>query len=125
MLGRVYSLAGRVVKGDGVGHKLGFPTANLEVTGLVLPPGGVYAVHATVQGQTHRAALNIGYRPTLQNPDPQLRVEAHLLNFRGELYGEEMEISFVAKLRDEKKFPTMAGLRAQIARDIVDVKSYF
>ncbi len=125
MLGRAYSLAGRVVKGDKLGHELGFPTANLDVTGLVLPPGGVYAVHATIRGQTHRAALNIGYRPTLQSAAPQLRVEAHLLNFHGELYGEEMEIVFVAKLRDEKKFASMAELKAQIARDIVDVESRF
>ena len=80
MMGRAYSLAGRVVSGDRLGRQLGFPTANLDVTGLVLPPNGVYAVHADAGGKTHRAVLNIGHRPTLQNPNPQLRVEAHLLD---------------------------------------------
>ncbi|HKI68393.1 MAG TPA: bifunctional riboflavin kinase/FAD synthetase [Verrucomicrobiae bacterium] len=125
MLGRAYSLAGQVVKGDRLGHELGFPTANLDAAGLVLPPVGVYAVHATVCGQTHRAILNIGRRPTLESPNPQLRVEAHLLNFQGELYGEEMEIALVAKLRDEKRFASLAELKAQIARDLLDAGSRF
>lgn len=118
MLGRAYSLAGPVVQGDGLGRQLGFPTANIDSTGLALPPRGVYAVHALVGGQSYRAVLNIGIRPTLQNPKPELRVEAHLLDFAGGLYGEELEIAFVEKLRDEKKFATLRQLRMQIARDI-------
>ncbi len=82
MLGRAYSLAGRVVQGDQVGRQLGFPTANLATTGLALPPNGVYAVHASAAGRTYRAVLNVGYRPTLAHPEPQLRVEAHLLDFQ-------------------------------------------
>ena len=81
MLGRAHSLAGTVVRGDGLGQQLGFPTANVDTTGLVLPPHGVYAVHAEAAGKTWRAVLNIGHRPTLQNPNPQLRVEAHLIDF--------------------------------------------
>ncbi len=77
MLGRAYSLAGTVVRGDGMGRELGFPTANLDLPGLALPPHGVYAVHAAAGGKTLRAVLNIGLRPTLQNPSPQLQVEAH------------------------------------------------
>lgn len=118
MLGRAYSLAGTVVPGDRLGQKLGFPTANLEVTGLALPPHGVYAVHAKLDDQRHRAVLNIGVRPTLNNPAPQLRVEAHLLDFSGNLYGQEIEIVFGDKLRDEKKFDSLDELQQQIGKDI-------
>lgn len=125
MLGRAYSIAGPVIEGDKLGRKLGFPTANLDTTGLALPPNGVYAIHALVRGKTHRAVLNIGTRPTLGNPNPTLRVEAHLLDFSGELYGEEMEIVFAEKLRDEQKFPSVKELKAQIARDIERAKKLF
>jgi riboflavin kinase/FMN adenylyltransferase len=125
MLGRAYSLAGTVVRGDGLGHQLGFPTANLDATGLVLPPHGVYAVLAEAGGKTYRAVLNIGLRPTLQNANPRLRVEAHLLDFGGELYGQELEVAFVDKLRGEIKFPSLAELRQQIARDILEAQLRF
>lgn len=125
MLGRAYSLAGTVVRGDGVGTQLGFPTANLDTTGLALPPNGVYAVHAEFEGSSCRTVLNIGYRPTLKQPQPQLRVEAHLIDFHGELYGKELELVFVDKLRDERKFGSLAELREQIARDILEAQMRF
>jgi len=125
MLGRAYSLAGQVVRGDQLGRKLGFPTANIDTAGLVIPPNGVYAVHAHVQGKSYRAALNIGHRPTLENLAPRLRVEAHLLDFDGDLYGQEMEITFVEKLRDERKFPSLDTLKEQIARDIEAARRLF
>jgi len=125
MLGRTYSLVGPVGRGDGLGRGLGFPTANLEVRGLALPPRGVYAVHAEVAGKTWRAVLNIGFRPTLQNPKPQLQVEAHLLDFQGDLYGQELELKFVDQLRQEQQFASLAELRAQIARDIAQARLRF
>jgi riboflavin kinase / FMN adenylyltransferase len=125
MLGRAYSLVGKIIEGDKVGRKLGFPTANLDFTGLVLPPNGVYAAHAEVAGQTHRAAVNIGIRPTMQSSTPQLHVEAHLLDFSGELYGQEMELTFVEKLRDEQKFPSPEALKQQIAKDVEAAKQLF
>ena len=125
MLGRAYSLAGKVIEGDKLGQKLGFPTANLDATGLVLPPPGVYAIHANVDGKTFRSVLNIGYRPTLREPNPTLHVEAHLLDFNGGLYGRELEITFVEKLRDEKKFPSVEELKQQIARDVSEAKRRF
>ena len=125
MLGRAYSLAGTVVRGDGLGHQLGFPTANIDATGLALPPHGVYAVRSETGGKTWRAVLNIGHRPTLQNPNPQLRVEAHLIDFAGDIYGQELEVAFVEKLRGEKKFPSLAELRQQIAQDILDAQMRF
>jgi len=114
-----------VIRGDQLGHKLGFPTANLDTTGLLLPTNGVYAAHAAVGGKTYRAVLNIGFRPTVQNPTPQPRVEVHLLDFSGEIYGEEIEITFAAKLRDEQKFASLDELKAQIAHDIAEARFHF
>ncbi len=122
MLGRAYALAAKVIEGDKLGHKLGFPTANLDATGFVLPPNGVYVAHGTVCGRMHRAVLNIGHRPTVSQPTPQLRVEVHLLDFSGDLYGEEMEVTFVGKLRDEQKFASLDELKTQIARDIAEAR---
>jgi len=124
MLGRPYMISGRVVQGDRLGQQLGFPTANLDVTELALPPNGVYAGFANVKGKAYRIALNIGFRPTITSDARQLRVEAHLLNFRGELYGEELEVEIGRKLREEKKFASMAELREQIARDIAVMTSW-
>jgi riboflavin kinase/FMN adenylyltransferase len=125
MLGRAYSIAGKVVRGDQRGQQLGFPTANLETKGMLLPPNGVYAAHASVGGKSFRAVLNIGRRPTIQNPTPEPRVEVHLLDFTGELYGQELEITFAARLRDERKFASLEELKAQIARDIAVAKKRF
>ncbi len=125
MLGRAYALTGCVVAGDRLGHQLGFPTANLDVTGLVLPPNGVYAVHARVHETNHRAVLNLGYRPTLRHVSPQLRVEVHLLDFEGELMGEEIELTFVDHIRKEMKFASLDDLKARIARDISIAKTRF
>jgi len=125
MLGRSYSLVGKVYRGDQLGRQLGFPTANLDVSGLALPPSVVYAAQAILGGTFHRAVVNIGTRPTLQSPVPQLRVEAHLLDFKAELYGQELELLFVDKLRDEKKFPSLEDLRRQISRDIQDSRLRF
>jgi riboflavin kinase/FMN adenylyltransferase len=125
MLGRAYSLAGMVVPGDGLGRQLGFPTANIQTTGLVLPPKGVYAVHAIARGKSYRAVLNIGVRPTLQTQNPQLRVEAHLLDFDSDLYHQELEIVFAEKLRDERQFSSLPELRRQIAQDILDAQLRF
>jgi riboflavin kinase / FMN adenylyltransferase len=125
MLGRAYSVAGKVVRGDELGRQLGFPTANLDAAGLVLPPTGVYAVHAELGGNSYRAVLNLGYRPTLGNPEPQLQVEAHLLDFEGDLYGKELEIVFVEKLREERKFGSLEELRGQIERDVREARGKF
>jgi len=110
MLGRSYAICGRVVEGDRLGRQFGFPTANLEGTNLILPPNGVYAASTKLNGKNFRVALNIGVRPTVAL-GPQLRVEAHLLDFSGTLYGVELEVEIGAKLRDEKHFGSAAELR--------------
>jgi riboflavin kinase / FMN adenylyltransferase len=122
MLGRTYAISGRVVEGDRLGRKLGFPTANLDAINLILPPNGVYSGSTKWKGQFYRAALNIGLRPTVTTGRPQLRVEAHLLDFNGELYGKELEVEIGEKLRDERKFASSVELREQIAADIKSVR---
>jgi riboflavin kinase/FMN adenylyltransferase len=118
MLGRPFGLHGSIVKGDQVGRKIGFPTANLDVTGLTVPPTGVYAGYGLLQGEVFKAMINIGRRPTLASTQSDLRVEAHLLQFSGETYGAELEIRFVAKVREEQKFPSLDHLKRQIAADV-------
>jgi riboflavin kinase/FMN adenylyltransferase len=123
MLGRPYAICGRVVEGDRLGRQWGFPTANLEVTQLILPPNGVYAAVTNVNGQRHRVALNIGLRPTVASARAQLRVEAHLIDFAGDLYGAELELELGTKLRDEKRFASPGELRLQIERDVAAVRA--
>jgi riboflavin kinase / FMN adenylyltransferase len=125
MLGRPYSLCGQIIRGDQLGQQLGFPTANMDVIELVVPPNGVYAAHANVQGHTHRAVVNIGLRPTLKSSASNVRVEIHLLDFTGDLYGQEMEITFIEKLREEIKFPSLEALKEQIGRDIAEAHLRF
>jgi riboflavin kinase/FMN adenylyltransferase len=125
MLGRAYSIAGIVVRGDGLGRKLGFPTANVDVAGLALPPRGVYAIRARVNTADYRAVLNIGSRPTVDPGGTRVQVEAHLLDFQGDLYGCEIELGFVQRLREEKTFASSADLRDQIARDIQRARRLF
>ena len=126
MLGRTFAIEGTVIEGDRRGRELGFPTANLDTDGLVLPPNGVYAAHVRLgQEEAHRAVLNIGLRPTLAKPEPTLQVEAHLLDFDGELYGQVMEIEFVEPLRDEQRFDSTDELATQISRDIEHARTLF
>ena len=123
MLGRPLAIAGRVVEGDRLGRQLGFPTANLDATRRILPPNGVYSGSTKFRGKSYRLALNIGMRPTVSSERPELRVEAHLLGFEGQLYGEELEVELGGKLRGEQKFASATELREQIARDIEKVRA--
>ena len=125
MLGREYSVAGTVIRGDQLGRKLGFPTANLDVSGLVLPPNGVYAVHARVANREHRGALNLGLRPTLASSQPTLQCEVHLLDFNEEIYRQHVSVKFLHMLRGQEKYDSMDALRVQIAQDVVDTRNYF
>jgi len=122
MLGRSYSLTGPVIHGDGLGRKLGFPTANVSIEGLACPPSGVYAIHARRQNDLFRGVVNVGFRPTLGRPAPQLQVEAHLFDFDRPIYGEDLEIIFQKKLREEQKFSSIEALAGQILRDIAAAK---
>jgi riboflavin kinase/FMN adenylyltransferase len=123
MLGRPYAISGRVIAGDRVGRKLGFPTANLDVAGRILPPNGVYAGFLKLEKKSFHVALNLGRRPTLAPAKTELRVEAHLLDFSGDLYGAELEVEIGEKLRAERTFGSAAELREQIGRDVAAVRA--
>lgn len=118
LMGRPYSLSGRVEEGDRLGRRLGAPTANLRVTGLALPPFGVYAVHAVIAGDLHPAVANLGVRPTVVQQAGEVRLEAHLLDGGRELYGETIGIRFHRRLRAEQRFSSVGELQAQIQADI-------
>lgn len=122
MLGRPYSMAGNVIRGAETGRDLGFPTANLDVSGLALPPNGVYAAQAVCAGSHHHAVVNIGSRPTFAKDSRQIHVEVHLLDFEGDLYGQDMEVIPVGRLRDERRFSSPEELRARIRQDIADAR---
>jgi riboflavin kinase / FMN adenylyltransferase len=91
----------------------------------VLPPNGVYAVHARLGARELRGALNLGVRPTLASPTPRLQCEVHLLDFAEDIHGAELELTFAAKLRDEQKFPNVEALKAQITRDLAAARALF
>lgn len=120
MLGSVYSLAGRVVEGRHIGHGLGFPTANLSIDPhLQLPADGVYAGRALVDGEKWPVIINIGTNPTVSDEGTRT-IEAHLIGFDGDLYGKRPVISFMHRLRDEKRFETAEDLRVQLEKDRAD-----
>lgn len=118
LLGRPYALEGRVVYGRQLGRTIGFPTANISSDpGVAIPAAGVYL--CTVSG--HRAVVNIGNRPTVdKRVDAPLSVEAHLLGFSGDLYGQNLTLEFHARLRDEKRFESLEELKSAIARDVMN-----
>lgn len=124
-LGRPYSLYGTVRSGDGRGRKIGMPTANLELGNQILPPPGVYAqVAHLADGRRLPCATNIGRRPTFYT-DGALTVETHLLDFNGDLLGQDLQLDFVARIRGEQKFPSPEALVAQIHADLDAARALF
>jgi riboflavin kinase/FMN adenylyltransferase len=119
LLGRNYALSGPVVHGDGRGHKINIPTANIGYPlEKLLPTNGIYACHAWIGTERRAAAVNIGINPTFTPDKRTVNVEAHILNFNRDLYGQILKLEFVARLRDELKFDTVEALLAQIHADI-------
>jgi riboflavin kinase/FMN adenylyltransferase len=115
-LGRPPAITGRVVRGDERGRKIGFPTANLDDIRTLVPAEGVYAAVAWVRDAWYAAAVNIGPNPTFGVP--QRKVEAHLLDFSGDLYGGEVTLDLLARLRATTTFPSLAALQEQLGRDV-------
>lgn len=119
LLGRPYSVEGTVVPGDGRGRTIGIPTANLRVwEEKLLPRSGVYVCRALIGEEFHGAVTNIGVRPTFDQQELVPHVEAHLLDFDQDLYGKEIRLEFIHRLRDEQRFPNPQSLVAQIYQDI-------
>ncbi|MEO1251609.1 MAG: bifunctional riboflavin kinase/FAD synthetase [Pseudomonadota bacterium] len=120
LLGRAWSVRGVVAEGQRLGRTIGFPTANLSLGDLVEPRRGVYATRALIDGAAHLAISNFGRRPTVEDAAP--RLETHIFDFEGDLYGREIEVQFVGFIRDEQKFDGIEALQAQIAADCESAK---
>ena len=120
-LGRRYAVSGRVVAGQRLGRTLGVPTANIELEPTNRLAHGVYAVLAAVDGRTYPAVASFGVRPTVDNGPPLL--EVHLLDFAGDLYNRDMTVEFVGRIREERKFDSLALLVEEIRRDIARARA--
>ena len=116
MLGRPYRVDGKVVTGQHKGKLLGIPTANLALENEMVPPDGVYVTEFEISGRRFGSVTNIGQRPTF--PAAGHAVETHILDFDEQIYGEDVRLRFLARLRDERRFPDLDALREQIGRDI-------
>ena len=122
LLGRYPSLAGEVVRGSQRGHCLGFPTANLEVRKeRVVPADGIYAVYARLGEERRQGVANVGVRPSFEIGSQRI-VEVHILDFEEEIYGYDLVVEFVERLRDEHRFANVEALKAQIERDIAQAR---
>lgn len=124
LLGRRPSALGEVVHGDGRGRTLGFPTANVMTGGELLPPPGVYVVEVEMDGgQRRRGVANVGPRPTVDGGEaPSL--EVHVLDFEGDLYGQDLEVAWLARLRGQERFAGLDALAAQIADDAAQARAW-
>ncbi len=129
LLGRPYSISGRVVHGDKLGKQLGFPTANIQMKHNRPPLSGIFAVElcgldGSCLGQCLPGVASLGVRPTVKQ-DGAPTLEVHVFDFHERIYGAHVRVNFLHKLRDEEKYPTLEALIAQIERDVADAKSYF
>jgi riboflavin kinase/FMN adenylyltransferase len=124
LLGRPFSISGEVVEGRRLASDLGFPTCNVNLHRQRIPLHGIFACEVELDGHTYAAAVNIGYRPSVTD-DGEALLEAHLLDFAGDLYGRRLEVVFRRKLREEEKYDSLAALQQQIALDVAQVRQYF
>ena len=116
-LGRYFNLTGKVVKGDGLGKKINYPTANIfiEETYKIIPKDGVYLVETTIKNKLFKGMMNIGHRPTIGTNVKS--IEVHLFNFNEDIYGQVISIKMISKIRDEKKFSSIQALKEQLVKD--------
>jgi riboflavin kinase / FMN adenylyltransferase len=125
MLGREYTILGMVVRGDNLGKKIGFPTANLSAHSEQFPPNGVYAAEARIKGEVYHGVINLGVRPTVTSGKTERVLEIHLFDFNRDIYGKDIEVRFVKYLRPEKKFDNVEALVRQIRRDVDQARELF
>ena len=122
LMGHYFQIGGKIIASDRRGRILGFPTANLDIKlQQALPGNGIYATITQVDDKQFPSATNIGTRPTFG--EGEKNVETHLLNYKGDLYGKEIRVEFMQKLRDEQRFPSSEELKAQIRKDILEVEA--
>ncbi len=121
-LERTFNLEGVVIKGEGRGKKIGYPTANIQVSpDLIIPDNGVYVTRTKYQNMTYHSVTNIGFNPTFKD-GKQMHIETNIFDFDNDIYGERLEIEFIKKLRNEKKFSTVNDLVNQIKADVITAK---
>ncbi len=121
-LSRNFHLEGVVIKGEGRGKKIGFPTANIQVSpDLIVPENGVYVTRTRYKDMTYNSVTNIGFNPTFKEGD-QVHIETNIFDFDLDIYGEKLDIEFIQKLRNERKFPTVNDLINQIKADVERAK---
>jgi riboflavin kinase/FMN adenylyltransferase len=125
MLGREYTILGTVVRGEQLGRKLGFPTANLSAHSEQFPPNGVYVAEARLDGTLYRGVANLGYRPTISGEKRERLLELYLFDLDREIYGEELDVRFLRYLRPEQKFADVEALKEQIAADVRQARESF
>ena len=125
LLGRRVSIMGTVTKGEARGQTLGYPTANIDPEGLVIPPLGVYAVYVMIGPKKFSGMANVGVRPSFKSHNNRVNVEVHIFNFHKNLYSREIVIEFIKKIRDEKFFNTKEKLIQQLEQDEHEIKSFF
>src|SRR6184192_3313586 len=118
MLGREYTILGTVVRGDDLGKRIGFPTANLSAHSEQFPPNGVYFAEAMLEGSVYPGVVNLGYRPTVSTSKSERVLEIHLFDFDRDLYGLHLEVRFIRYLRPEQKFENVDALVRQIELDV-------
>ena len=121
LLGHPFRVRGMVVRGSGRGADIGFPTANLENVETLMPADGVYAGRAYDSGRSYPAAINVGSNPTFN--DPTRKMEVHLVGFTGELYGQPLDVDFLARLRETLRFESVAELQLQVERDVEQARA--
>jgi riboflavin kinase/FMN adenylyltransferase len=124
LLGKPFTITGRVVYGQQLGRELGFPTANVQLNRYSAPLSGVYAVLVDIDGSLYQGAANVGVRPTVGDLLKPI-LEVHLLDFKGDLYGRRIKVEFVAKIRDEEKFTSLDRLVESIQRDVKQIRAWF
>lgn len=124
LLGKPYSICGRVIKGKQLGRELNVPTANLQLHRIRAALSGVYVVEVIVEGQLHRGVANIGTRPTVDNSLKAI-LEVHILDFDRDIYGKNIEVIFRGKIRDEKKFGSIPELKQQLHKDVETGRQFF
>jgi riboflavin kinase/FMN adenylyltransferase len=122
MLGHEYTILGTVVRGDHLGKKIGFPTANLSAHSEQFPPNGVYFAQARLESVAYPGVINLGYRPTVSSGKSERVLEIHLLDFNNDIYGKDLEVRFVRYLRPEQKFESLDALAAQIGLDVQEAR---
>jgi len=121
-LGRDYTVLGTVEPGAQLGRRMGFPTANLRAHNEQFPPDGVYAVRVLIEGRMWNGVANVGYRPTVATGEIERKLEVHVFDFEGDLYGRDLDVDFLHFLRGEQKFDGVDALKAQIASDAAEAR---